>query len=81
MSPFLPSAHPHYALLSNSTHSAIKKSASKAFNIEFIEYEEGNYKQIDDMLNELTELVLACRAQESCINQQFREKHITQHFS
>jgi hypothetical protein len=55
------SAHPHYALLPNNTHSAIKKSASKAFNIEFIEYESGNYKQVDEMINDLTGLVLESR--------------------
>ncbi len=55
------SAHPHYALIPSNTHPAIKKSASKAYNIEFIEYEPGKYDQVDEMINELAELVLRTR--------------------
>ncbi len=51
------SSHPHYALIPNDLHDSIKRSASKAFNIEFIEYEAGNYEQVDNMLGELSEMV------------------------
>jgi hypothetical protein len=57
------SDHPHYALIPDDIHASIKSSAEKSYNIEFIQYEPGNYDEVNESLSELAVQVI-----------QFREK-------
>jgi len=51
------SSHPHYFATGNNLNQAIKQANNKAYNIEFIEYESGNYSELNEGLFELSESV------------------------
>jgi len=57
-----PAAHPHYAVVSDSVHPALKLSWSKAYNIHFLEFPDGDYDNLNDSLKSLAEDVVAFRA-------------------
>jgi hypothetical protein len=52
-----PSAHPHYFITGNNVNSAIKQANKKAYNIEFLEYEMGDFDELNNGLFELAESV------------------------
>ena len=60
-----PTSHPHFAVVSDAIHPAIKMSWSKAYNIHFIEFPEGEYDQLNDRLSVLAAEVV-----------DFRSKHL-----
>lgn len=60
-----PKSHPHYAVVSDDVHRALKLSWSKAYNIEFLEYPAGDFTALNTALRQLANEVLA-----------FRETHI-----
>ncbi len=45
--------HPHYALFPDGVNVSIKKAYKEAYNIEFVEFEDGNYEQANEMLEDL----------------------------
>ena len=57
-----PSIHPHYALIPNNIDTEIEKAASKAYNVQFLKYEAGNYAKVESFLSELRDLVNQQRA-------------------
>ena len=60
-----PKAHPHYAIVSDDVHPALKLSWAKAYNIHFLEYPAGDFGALDADLKRLAEEVIG-----------FRETHI-----
>lgn len=57
-----PSAHTHYAVVKKGTmHSALRDSATKSYNITFIEYDGEGHQQLIDGLDELATLVIEKR--------------------
>ena len=56
-----PASHPHYAVVSNNVHPALKLSWSKSYNIHFLEYPAGDYEYLNESLNELANDVVAFR--------------------
>lgn len=56
------SSHPHYFVTGNNINSAIKEANKNAYNIEFIEFEEGNYDKLNQGLTELAESVKELRS-------------------
>lgn len=57
-----PKSHPHFAVVSDAIHSAIKLSWSKAYNIHFIEFSDGNYEELNNGLAGLAADVVAFRS-------------------
>lgn len=57
-----PAAHPHYAVVSDSIHRALKLSWSKAYNIHFLEFPDGDYEALNSSLRTLAERVVEFRA-------------------
>lgn len=57
-----PAAHPHYAVVADSVHPALKLSWSKAYNIHFLEFPDGKYDVLNDSLRNLSNDVVAFRA-------------------
>jgi SIR2-like domain len=57
-----PMSHPHYAVVSDDVHPALKLSWSKAYNIHFLDFPAGEYQVLNDSLNELAADVEAFRA-------------------
>lgn len=53
--------HPHYALVETGMNDAIKAAYREAYNIEFIEFETGNFTQANDLLRELVTEVATLR--------------------
>jgi hypothetical protein len=56
-----PSSHPHYFVTGNNINEAIKDSNRRAYNLEFIEYVDGDYHELNEGLAELAENVKALR--------------------
>jgi hypothetical protein len=52
-----PSSHPHYFVTGNNINPAIKQANKKAYNIDFIEYTAGNFVELNEGLNDLSESV------------------------
>ncbi|MBL8822799.1 MAG: SIR2 family protein [Planctomycetia bacterium] len=52
-----PRAHPHYAVIPDDAHAALRKSWSKSYNIQFIDYPAGDYTLLNNKLIELTQSV------------------------
>nr|MBV6628878.1 SIR2 family protein [Oceanococcus sp. HetDA_MAG_MS8] len=50
-------SHPHYALIGAGMNPSIKSAYKEAYNIDFIEFPEGDYEQANEMLVELVGLV------------------------
>lgn len=50
-------SHPHYACLGNDSHSSLRAEMTSAYNIEFIEFQAGNYIELEDGLKELADEV------------------------
>ncbi|GLU50545.1 SIR2 family protein [Dyadobacter frigoris] len=48
-----PTPHPHYFITANNLHQIIKNYNTNTYNLEFIEYEEGNYDQLNEGLYDL----------------------------
>jgi hypothetical protein len=48
-----PADHPHYFVTGNNLNPIIKKANSNSYNLEFIEYETGNYTELQEGLKEL----------------------------
>jgi hypothetical protein len=46
-------SHPHYACLANNIHPTMKRVMNKTYNIELIEFDAGNFAQLEAGLNEL----------------------------
>jgi hypothetical protein len=61
------SVHPHYAVMPNNTPDALRASAKKAYNIEFLEYEAGNFVELDEGLKDLAAQVNAAREENPTI--------------
>ncbi|TAA25799.1 SIR2 family protein [Pseudoxanthomonas winnipegensis] len=57
------SSNKHYFVTGSGTHPALKKAAEDTYNIQFIEYANGNYTQLEDSLDQLAKLVAIDRAQ------------------
>ncbi|MBY0585805.1 SIR2 family protein, partial [bacterium] len=57
-----PASHPHYAVVADDVHPALKQSWSKAYNIHFLEFPAGNYNALNESVKELAERVVAFRA-------------------
>jgi len=60
-----PESHPHFAVVSDAIHPAIKMSWSKAYNIHFIEFPDGDYDKLNNGLSDLAAEVV-----------DFRSKHL-----
>lgn len=60
----VPCNHPHYAIMAEGEHSAIKKSIKSAYNIEYIEYDnkDSSHQGLTELLNEYSKNVEALRA-------------------
>lgn len=56
-----PSSHPHYAIIPNDLHKSLKTAATKSYNIQFIEFENGNYAQANELLKKLCEDIQSYR--------------------
>lgn len=52
-----PSSHPHYFVTGNNINSAIKEANKKAYNLEFVEFNAGDYNELSEGLFELAENV------------------------
>ena len=57
-----PAAHPHYAIVSDDVHPAIRSSWARSYNIHFLEFPSGNYKVLYASLEELQNAITALRA-------------------
>lgn len=55
------STHPHYIAIENNLNQVIKDSYKRTYNLEFIEFEAGQYDQLNDGLSELKEDVKSHR--------------------
>lgn len=60
-----PRAHPHYAVISSNVHPALKSSWEKAYNIDFLTFDAGDYAQLNSDLSALAEAVDAYRESHS----------------
>jgi hypothetical protein len=58
-----PSGHKHYFVSSSGTNHALKAAAENAYNIQFVEFPAGQYDILNDSMEQLSELVLAYRAE------------------
>lgn len=58
-----PASHPHYAVVSNGVHPALKRSWSKAYNIHFLEFPDGDDISLNASLKDLADNVVAFRAE------------------
>ena len=58
-----PSSHKHYFVSEGGTHEALKRAAEKTYNLEFIEFEKGNFESLTSSLSDLSERVLNYRQQ------------------
>jgi hypothetical protein len=56
-----PSSHPHYFVTGSILNSAIKDSNKKTYNLEFVEFKEGDYNELNEGLFELVESVKSAR--------------------
>ena len=56
-----PVTHPHYAVVGDAVPPALKRSWSLAYNIEFLEYPEGDYSTLNEQLDDLVSLVTEFR--------------------
>lgn len=52
-----PSPHPHYFVTTSNINSAIKEANRRSYNLEFIEFAEENYMELNEGLFELAESV------------------------
>ncbi len=52
-----PTVHPHYFVIGNSLHPVIKRANQTSYNLEFIEFTEGNFSELEEGLSELVEEV------------------------
>ena len=57
-----PRSHPHYAVVSDDVHPALKMSWSKSYNIHFLEFPAGDYSVLNASLHDLQSRVVAFRA-------------------
>ena len=60
-----PASHPHFAVVSDNIHPAVKMSWAKAYNIHFIEFPDGQYDKLNEGLTVLAAEVV-----------DFRSKHL-----
>ncbi|PHQ30316.1 SIR2 family NAD-dependent protein deacylase [Leeuwenhoekiella nanhaiensis] len=56
------SAHPHYIVTGDDLNPAIKESYKRSYNLEFIEFPSGDYKTLNEGINDLKDEVLSYRA-------------------
>lgn len=54
-------AHPHYACLENNIHPSIKEALNRTYNIEFIDFQSGNFLELEAGLEELANEVESYR--------------------
>ena len=52
-----PSSHRHYFVTESGTHESLKAAASKAYNLQFVEFPKGDYCDLEASLTELAERV------------------------
>lgn len=57
-----PAAHPHYAVVADDVHPALKRSWAKAYNIHFLEFPAGDFGFLNNSLRDLASEVIAFRA-------------------
>jgi hypothetical protein len=55
------SSHPHYAVMPDNIHPSIKSSIQRAYNIQFVEFEAGEYHQVESGLKELADEIALYR--------------------
>lgn len=58
-----PSTHKHYFVTEAGTHESLKRAAERTYNLEFIEFEGGNFAELSESLTELANQVLSYRSQ------------------
>lgn len=56
-----PSSHTHYFVTEAGMHPALKKSAQRTYNISFLEFESGNYAELEASLADLADRVVEYR--------------------
>ncbi|WP_322470674.1 SIR2 family protein [Hydrogenophaga sp. SNF1] len=56
-----PSTNRHYFVVERGAHAALKNAAAKAFNLEFLEFDQGDYVGLQESLRQLVDRVLAYR--------------------
>lgn len=57
-----PSAHKHYAVMPDNIPPDIEEAAAKAYNIHFLKFQSGNYKELENALEELKNQVTQFRS-------------------
>lgn len=55
------SAHPHYIAISDNIEASLKESYKRTYNLEFIEFQQGNYQELNEGLTELAEDIKSYR--------------------
>lgn len=58
-----PSSHKHYFVTGSGTPHSLKKAAERTYNLEFIEYESGNFETLSSSMNTLADRVLSYRSE------------------
>lgn len=56
-----PSSHKHYFVTGSGTPASLKKAAERTYNLEFIEYESGNFETLSSSMRALADRVLSYR--------------------
>jgi hypothetical protein len=57
-----PSEHKHYAVIPDNIPSDIEEASAKAYNVHFLKFQAGNYKELEDALEELKNQVTQFRS-------------------
>lgn len=62
-----PSSHTHYFVTESGIHPALKRSAERTYNISFLEFESGNFDELEKSLGDLADRVVAYRQENADI--------------
>ncbi|WP_052748477.1 SIR2 family NAD-dependent protein deacylase [Cellulomonas sp. FA1] len=57
-----PSQHPHYAIVEDLWHPAVERVLAKTYNMNFLKFDPGDYRQVQGALEDLLGMVRARRA-------------------
>lgn len=58
-----PSSHKHYFVTGAGTHDSLKRAAERTYNLEFVEFENGNFEDLSTSLADLADRVILYRSQ------------------